>query len=150
MSERRKAATAQWIAAAEAREGHANQLDVNKTFSLSHSAVIYALPTDSLGVAITVCVFAEEDQQHKLIVQRRTHDIPLQVVNSIRNASICGLPASASSWHASAFSAICIFKLLPGERQERRAGRRPSRRNQRAWPRRRHATADGFIPFALH
>ena len=144
MSERRKAATAQWIAI----EGHANQLDVNKTFSLSHSAVIYALPTDSLGVATTVCFFAE-DQQHKLIVQRRTHDVPLQVVNSIRNASICGLPASASSWHASAFSAICIFKLLPSERQERRAGSRPRRRNQRAWPR-RHATADGFIPFALH
>ena len=79
MSERRKAATAQWIAAAEAvekREGHANQLDVNKTFSLSHSAVIYALPMDSeyvLEVVTTVCSFAEE-QQHELIVERRTHD----------------------------------------------------------------------------
>ena len=82
-------------------------------------------------MATTVCFFTE-DQQHKLIVKRRTHDIPLQVVNSIRNASICGLPASASSWHASAFSAICIFKLLPSERRARRGGR-PSR-NQRAPP----------------
>ena len=89
-------------------------------------------------MATTVCFFAEEDQQHKLIVKRRTRDIPLQVVNSIRNASICGPPASASSWHASAFSAICIFKLLPSERQERRAGSRPSRRNQRAPPPSRH------------
>ena len=148
MSERRKAATAQWIAVAEAREGHANQLDVNKTFSLSHSAVIYALPTDSLEVATTVCFFAE-DQQHKLIVQRRTHDIPLQVVNSIRNASIRGLPVRH---HPGTLLRSPQFAYLNCYRASaRRGGQGAGPAAAISGPGRRHATAaDGFIPFALH